>query len=433
MFHSDQQGACCCVAIAPLTPPRVPKGAELGPMTNGMATDRQVLALKPQATRYERTIAGARGLCLIVYPTGTKTFVLRYVALGGERRRLVLGEYPGLSLADAKDKAAEQRVSVVNGADPAAARVAARAAARSGETLAELAEAYWKASRLGLHGGRRRPKRESTISTEKIWWENYIEPVLGQRRFCEIKRADVKQFMHALATQNDLRPASVASGGAVLSNILAYAVHDDRLEANPAVGLTRPMAWSSRARLFNDEALGVLLKPLIAASVLPTADKPKADQRARLGPEMALAIRFLIVTLTRRTEVAGARWVEIDLKGKTWTISAERTKTKRLHIVPLSDDALALLSLCRGLPGGAGEFVFPSPKDPSRHLDPHAITRAVTRLCTRLKLPAGSPHDFRRSGATALTGEALGVRQFIVGKVLGLCVVRTFGTGGLLI
>jgi integrase len=134
---------------------------------------------------------------------------------------------------------------------------------------------------------------------------------------------------------------------------------------------------------------------------------------------MALALRFLILTLTRRTEVAGARRSEVDLKAALWTIPAERAKSKRTHVVPLSPEAVEVLEAAMQVPSAGGGFIFPSPADAERHLDPHAMTRAVARLCKRLKVPAGSPHDFRRSGATTLTGEAYGFRRFVVGKVLG--------------
>ncbi|WP_366932360.1 site-specific integrase [Phenylobacterium sp.] len=124
-------------------------------------------------------------------------------------------------------------------------------------------------------------------------------------------------------------------------------------------------------------------------------------------------------SLRRRTETAGARWVEIDPATKTWTIPLERAKNGRTHVVPLSDDAMELLALARRLPGGNGEYIFPSPTKPQQHLEPHAMTRAVSRICERHELPPGSPHDFRRSGATVLTGEKYGVRRFIIGKVLG--------------
>lgn len=384
-----------------------------------VTTDRQIAALKPAAQRTEVTIGGSRGLSVVVYPTGAKSFVLRYVALNGERRRLRLGNYPGLSLADAKDKAAGLRVEVLDGSDPGAERAAARKAARTGDTLEELAEAYWAAAAKGLHGGRKMPKRASTIGNEKGLWSNHIKTELGQRRFAEIKRADVKSFMRDLATKSELRPATVASIGAVLSNILGFAVHEDRMEANPALGLTRPLGWDSRSRLFDDNALHVILETLEEASAVRDADGRRGDKHARMGPEMALGTLFLILTLSRRTEAAGALWAEIDLRTKLWTIPADRSKAKHIHVVPLSQAAIDILERAKALPSAGGPYVFPSPSDPEKHLDPHAITRAIARICERRELPPGSPHDFRRSGATTLTGERYGQRRFIVGKVLG--------------
>lgn len=388
-------------------------------MANVITTDRQIAALKPSTTRIERGVGGTRGLCLIVYPGGAKIFVLRYVAQNGTRRRLPLGAYPGLSLAEARVEAANLGVAITRGEDPAAERTEARVAARLGDTLEELADAYWKAAAKGLHGGRHRPKRDRTIINEKSLWKSHILRKLGDRRFEELKRPDIKDFMRELATEGELRPASVASVGGVLSNILAFAVHEDRLEANPALGLTRPLGWESRSRLFNDQALVKLLGALSEASAIRLDGEQREDLAARMGPTMALALRLLVLTLTRRTEAAGARWAEIDLKAGLWTIPPERAKSKRLHVVPLSPEAIRVLEAAKRLPDAGGEFVFASPSDAKRHLDPHAMTRAVSRLCKRLDVPQGSPHDFRRSGATTLTGEDYGFRRFIVGKVLG--------------
>jgi len=180
--------------------------------------------------------------------------------------------------------------------------------------------------------------------------------------------------------------------------------------------LLLPIATQSRSRLFGDEALGKLLASLMDAS---SSEEGRDDPHARMGPHMALGLRFLILTLTRRTEGAGARWAEIDFQTKTWVIPGERTKNRAVHVVPLSRQALEVLTAARKLPGASDDgFIFPSPTNPAAHLDPHAVTRAVNRLCTRLGIPLGSPHDFRRTGATTLTGERYGIRRFIVGKVL---------------
>jgi integrase len=382
-----------------------------------ISTDRELYALKAEAARYERAVSKARGLSVLVYPNGCKTFVVRYRADSGARRRWPLGDYPMLSLADARLKAQALRAEIAEGKDPAGERAQARAEARLGESLEDLAEAYFKAAAIGLHGGRKRPLRPTTVERQKLLWARRVRPALGQRRFKEIRRADVRQFMQGFVLQGELSASSIASIGDVLRAVFAFALHEDLVEANPTAGLTRPITPESRSRLFTDEALRQLLAALLDAS---NAGEGREDPHARMGAHMALGLRFLLLTLTRRTEAAGARWGEIDLAKRTWTIPGARTKNRQVHVVPLSPQALTVLREAKSLPNATAEgFVFPSPANASAHLDPHAMTRAVNRLCARLELPLGSPHDFRRTGATTLTDERYKVRRFIVGKVLG--------------
>ncbi|MES2035087.1 MAG: integrase arm-type DNA-binding domain-containing protein [Pseudomonadota bacterium] len=386
-------------------------------MQTPINTDREIYSLKPQAARYERAVSKARGLSVLIFPNGVKTFVVRYASAGGERRRLPLGDYPGVTLADARLKAAAVRIEIAEGKDPAAERASVRVQARFGETLADLAEGYWAAAAIGIHGGRRKPLKPDTIVRQKELWTRYIEPSLGRRRFRDIKRADVRVFMEAFVTEGRLSPSSIASIGDALRALFAYALHNDLVESTPTTGLTRPVTPESRSRLFDEDALALLLVQLDDAS---SAFDGRSDPYARMGPTMALALRLLILTLCRRSEVAGARRAEFDFDGRIWTVPAERTKNRQVHIVPLSSQALAVVRQALALPGAAsGDFLFPSPTVPGAHLDPHAMTRAVSRLCTRAGVPKGSPHDFRRTGATILTGERYSVRRFVVGKVLG--------------
>lgn len=382
-----------------------------------LTTDRQISGLKPADKVYEMGIGGSRGLGVRVFPTGLKQFEFRYVAANGTRRRLGLGAYPDLSLAEARAKVAGLRIAVVDGGDPVAEMTAARERARTGETLDELAEAYWQAATVGLHGGRRRPKREVTLSNERQMWRNHIKIPLGARPFTEIRRADVKVFMRKLVTDSGLAAASVASIGAVLHAVLGFAVLEERIESNPALGLARPLALTSRERMFDDAALRTLWDAASEASVPRGPGEKTAGVHARLEPAMGLAIQLLMLTLTRRNEVAGARKAEFDRTAKIWTIPSERAKAKHQHVVPLGDDALEVLEVAWALDPGS-PYLFPSARSPGQHLDPHAITRAFARTCARRKLAVGSPHDVRRSGATTLTGR-YGVSRFVVGLVLG--------------
>lgn len=380
-------------------------------------TNRQISALRPGAGPIEFSVSEARGLTLRVLPSGLKSFEFRYVATAGRRRRMVLGSYPALSLSAARHKALALRLAVVEGRDPAGERLAAREAARTGETFDELAAAYWPAAERGLHGGRRRPKTPGVIRAEQSRYRIHLKPKLGMRRFAELTRRDIRMFMRELATNSGMSPNGVASVGTLLSSILAFAVSEDRLEFNPATGLTRPLALRSRDRMFDDRSLRILRDSLTRSSVRRVPGVPREDMAARIEPETALALRFLLLTLTRRGEAAGARWSEVDEIARTWTVPAERMKARRAHVVPLSDQAMEVLAQAR-LVCEPSLFIFPSVGDPAAPLEADLLTRAVARLCERLDLPRGSPHDFRRSGATTLTTERYGVRRFVVSKVL---------------
>ena len=378
-----------------------------------LTTDREVAALKPAEKPFEVAASGARGLVMRVFPTGGRSWEYRYVAPSGARRRLPLGPYPGLSLAKARERAMALRVEVVEGGDPAGERAAKRQAARTGETLEEIAAAYFKAAEAGAHRENASPKRPSTLAAERIRWAKWIKPTLGNLRVKEIKRADVRALMHGLAFAKDVvgEPVHsadyVASIGRTLSCLFAYAIFAEVLEVNPVAGQTRPRKLKTRERLFDDAAVGELWKALGPGDGAREGD---------LASALSLALRFAVVTLCRRGEVAGARWSEVDLKARTFTIPAERMKAGRQHVVPLSDAALSVLAEAAKL--GSKGFVFPSATDPKRHVAEASMTRQVSRLCSRLKLAHGSPHDLRRSGASALASERFGVRPIVISRIL---------------
>jgi integrase len=394
--------------------------------TKLISTDRELLGLQPnEAGRYDVYIKSARGLAIRVYPSGEKVFEVRYVAANGSRRRMKLGTYPALKLADAKIQAGKFQNEVVEGRDPSADRAASKKVQRTGDTVEDLARATFKAAKLGLHGGRKKPKRASTIAHETLLYEHHIAPKLGDEIFTEVRRRDIKVFMRNLAADSGLAASSVGRVGEVLSGIFAFAVHEDQIESNPVAGLCHPLSWASRERRFSDASLKVLWDMLVLHSkpIFPGDFLPE-DPQSRLDPLTCLSARLMIVTLCRRGEAAAVRWDEIDRASKKWTVPRDRTKSGRTEIKPLSDEAIAILDAAAAVArllfnGKNGEFVFPLTSDPSNHLDGHRVTRAMTRLCKRLGIPHGSPHDFRRTGATTLTDERYGFTRFIVSKVLG--------------
>ena len=198
-----------------------------------ISRDREIDALKGGASRYEVPVDGARGLLVVVWPSGTKRFVLRYVSQSGERRRLPLGDHSkAFKLADAKKQADIHRATVAKDEDPAADRTKARRSARTGETLDELKDAYIKAARLGLHGGRQEPRRESSLDHDSIVYKAYIQPRLGKRRFNQIQKSDVLSFVRELLTERQLAASTVRGALAVLRGLLAFALFEEKIDSN---------------------------------------------------------------------------------------------------------------------------------------------------------------------------------------------------------
>jgi len=126
---------------------------------------------------------------------------------------------------------------------------------------------------------------------------------------------------------------------ALLSKFFNFAVARDILGASPVVGIERPQSEAPRERVLSDEEVAALWRA-----------------SGRAGYPFDAFVRLLILTGTRRTEASGARWDEIDRDARTWTLPSARTKNKRAHCIPLSDEAMGVLA---GIPRIRGcPFVF---------------------------------------------------------------------------
>lgn len=375
-------------------------------MSKRTLTEASVAALKPTADRQsEHPDSKVFGLMLRVSPGGTKAWVMRYAAPSGERRRMKLGTYPALGLAEARLKALKVRVEIEEDTDPAQLRRERRA--RS-ETLDELAGEYWAAAAKGLHGGRGRPKRPGSIAVERQRYEKHAAPRIGSRPFNKLVKGDIRALERALS-ETDLSQHTIAGVLGSVRALLAFAVHEERIPANPAVGVIRTAALEGRDRYWPANQARAIYGAL-------------CGHDGDIDPSMKLLLRFLALTLVRKNEARLARWEEIDLEARTWTVPGGRMKSGRPHVVPLSLEALGVLAEAGKRLGRTGWVFRSSFERPGvKELQPfnmHAPYVALRRLCQQLKVQEGGPHDWRRTGATLLTGEALGIRRFVVSMLL---------------
>lgn len=286
--------------------------------------------------------ADGRGLYLQIHQSGGRSWIFRYT-LNKQTRDMGLGALADVSLVQARVRAAEERAKVAKGIDPLEERRSARAErsfpATTGPTFEEAAEAYMaeklKRLRSEVH---RRQWRYSL--------EAFAYPVIGRKPVARVDTADVLAVLRPIwestyETANRLRGR--------IERILARAtVEGLRTGANPAT-------WRGHLQ----EALPPRseVSPIRHHPAMPYQDVPAFMAELRAREEMSAdALQFLILTGTRTNETLGARWPEVSWADKTWTVPAERAKSGKPHVVPLSTESLKILEEVRE---ADPEFIFP--------------------------------------------------------------------------
>jgi integrase len=322
---------------------------------NMKLTDRAVKAAK--AAVKDRFIWDDEmpGFGLRVAPTGRKAWVVQYRigGRGSQFRRQTLGTFPALAAADAREQA--KALLGRRRDDPIAKQRAEAKAAAEAETLAQLCDRYLDAIGKGLVLGKAgRPKKASTIATDRGRIARHIKPLLGEQRVRDLAPADIARFIKdvtrgktAADERTGPRGRAIVTGGAgtaartagLLSGILAFAREDGVRDDNPAHGVKKPAAGRRDRRLDADgyRALGAALAQF---------------EREGSNPEAAAQVRFLALTGCRMGEVVGLQAPEIDRRGHALRLRDTKTGAS---VRPIGQAALDLLD------GRSADPVWPGP------------------------------------------------------------------------
>ena len=359
-------------------------------MASTVLTDIAVRNLKPSVGRqvdvYDSKI---RGLAVRVSPMGTKAFVIWY-RIGSKARRLTLGRFPTMTLAEARKRAQEALLQVADGKDPAAEKQRARSEydGKLFSTLVdEFIETYAKRKTRGWHETDRLLRREFVS-----FWASW--PVQT------ISRQDVAKVLNAIVKRGS--PSVANHALAALRKMFNWAIEYGHLDRSPCFGIKAPTKLKSRDRVLTVEEL---------VCIWQAAEK--------MGYPYGRIIQLLILTAQRRNEVTGMRWVELDLAKATWTIPAERTKPGRTHELPLSESAVKLL---QGLPKTHEVFVFPAARGKDNTVS--GFSKRKRQLDELAEFGTWRLHDLRRTVASRLA--QLRVPPHIIEKILN----HTTGTLG---
>ncbi|WP_324614865.1 tyrosine-type recombinase/integrase [Hyphomicrobium album] len=320
-----------------------------------MAKAFLLTALFVKQVREPGVYRDGQGLVLRVFESGAKRWVLRVTARG-RRRDVGLGSASEVSLAEARERAAERRKDVREGRDPVAAQ---RAARTSIPTFRDAAEQEHQRRCKGWRDGKHRDQWINTL-------RQHAFRKIGDRLVSDVTMADVLDVLTPIWLAKAETARRVRQRLRVVLERARVAGHRDGINPVDAIGA----ALQKQPRRSRHHA------------AVPYADMPALMRRlhASNGDGLVrLALEFTILTAMRTGEVLGARWEEIDLPTATWTIPAERMKVEVEHRVPLSDRCVEMLRLARAL-APKSELVFPSRKRRGEPLSDMAMLMHLRRL-----------------------------------------------------
>lgn len=355
-------------------------------------TDAALRQMAPDPDRrIERPDPGIPGLYVVVQPTGAKSFALRY-RFEGRSRKLTLGRYPRVSLAEARKQALEALDAIARGHDPCAARQAEKRpdTSKDRDRVTDVVAAYLRHKSRSL----------KSAGSVRRYLEVEVVPALGRRRIQEVKKREIAEMLDAIVDRGS--PITANRVFAHVRALFNWARERGIIETSPLQGMRAPARERSRDRILSNEEIGVFWQAT-----------------AELGEPFGPLYRLLLLTGQRLREVAEMRWSEVD--GDVWTLPGARTKNGDPHAIPLSTLARETLEAVRRIDGEAG-YVFTTTgaaavsgfTKAKRRLD-----RAMGRIAQArgLAQPAAFViHDLRR---TATSGMAeLGVPPHVCEAVL---------------
>lgn len=362
------------------------------------ANVKSIEALRPRAERYDESVSGRPGLVVRVWPSGTVVFLHRF-KVRGQAFRVTLGEYPAISLNDFLSRHQAQRDQLARGENPATIAVQVAHARDLAPTVGELARRY-----LEEHA---RPNKRSADKDEAILNRDVL-PKWKRLLARDITKADVKSLINKIRADKERGRTAHRKVLAVTRKMFSFAVDAELMGENPAKGIPVGEPPAPRQRYLNDAELRAFWTSLPKMNMLPEAKD---------------ALRLQLLTGTRIGEPLGAVPSEFDLSAREWRLPSERTKNKLPLILPLSDQALAIVEprITAASQEGADGVLFPSGRK-GRALLPGGLAHALSRELSGIKGDDGKPiasfttHDLRRTVETNLA--RLGVAREIRDRIL---------------
>ncbi len=339
-------------------------------------TDPEIKAAKPKEKPY--SLPDGHGLLLMIQPSGAKWWRYRY-RFNTTAKMLSLGVYPDVTLKEARNKRERSKELLTQGIDPSLHRQEQKqqkaiTAANSFEAIAHLWWTQWSAARNPRHASYTMRRLEADVF-----------PIIGRKPITELTAPMLLTVIKKIELRGALDIAKRAL--TTCGQIMRYAVAHGLAERNPAADIKpsdvlKPANKTNHARL-SEKELPELLRKIDGYDGQPLT---------------RFALQLMALTFVRTSELIGTRWDEFDLTKREWRIPAERMKMKTLHIVPLSDQAISILTEIKNL--AADEILlFPSERRDGKSMSNNTILYALYRLGYHSRMTG---HGFRGIASTIL-------------------------------
>lgn len=334
-----------------------------------MLTDAKIKRLRPQASRYR--VHDVDGLSLSVWPTGAMSWIFRY-QVAGKRRDMTLGRYPAFSLREARAKVAELRLSLNRGENIHVPQI-------GDMSFGEVAELLLQDKARNL--------TTKTVQNARSRLENFILPKFGNRSIHDITSAEIRAVTDGLEALGKQETAFRVR--ALFNQVFALALDKELTENNPMGRVKVKKGGSKHYPYITDKALfGQLLRDIDAY---------------RGEVQTIFALRLLPHIFLRSFEIRHLRYEYLDFDAALMRLPAHVMKMKRPHVVPMSQQVIALLNDYFALMPREG-FLFPSLKKQKKKqtqvISAGTLRKALLNLGYSNEVIV--PHGFRGTASTFL-------------------------------
>jgi integrase len=342
-------------------------------------TDVKIRNAKARAKSYK--LSDSEGLYLLIKPTEAKLWQMKY-RFDGKEKTLSIGQYPTVSIIKAREKRFEAKKMLNDRIDPSAKkqedkRLAVFSARNTFKAIAQDWYDSQKSKWTNKHG-------------ERLWrrLELYAFAELGNRPISSIKTPDLIELLRKLEKKDKLE--TVYRLAQTFNVVFRYAVHCGLSEYNPASDLQGVLKPYKTVNF-----------PTIGSKELPKFFEK--FENVETTKQNKIAIMLLMLTFLRPGELRQSKWSDIDLGEKQWVIPAERMKMRKPHVVPLCEQAIALLEQLKQMTGNS-EYLFPSQQQRKHpYMSEGTINKILNRMGYQKQLVG---HGFRSLASTTLNEQS---------------------------